>query len=199
MPNTPTLPRVAIQSIGGGLLLMSLFTMMWAGIASGGLTGVNRMLILVIFSLFSVAFTIFGLYLFAIAGRFAKTMSNADKAEGKNMGIWFGIIFGLEGITIPIVAFVCLRLNYGNLVLPAIALVVGLHFYPMAKVFKRKIDYYLATWTCLIAITSIIMILEKTVLPFSVYTYLGVGVAVATTLYGLYMINEGYGLTRKLK
>ena len=30
---------------------------------------------------------------------------------------------------------------------PMIALAVGLHFYPLAKVFKRKIDYYIGLWT----------------------------------------------------
>jgi 4-hydroxybenzoate polyprenyltransferase len=62
----------------------------------------------------------------------------------------------------------------------------------MAKIFRRKIDYYLATWTCLVAIVSMIMIVGYDYPEAFTFTCLGIGVAFATTTYGVYMSYEGY-------
>jgi hypothetical protein len=190
-PTTHTIPKIAIQSIGGGLLLMVFFTMMWAGIASGGLTGVGQYAVIFLFGVPCGIFVAYSISFFKLAKQFPPLASEADKAEGKKMGIWYGIIFGAEGIIIPIVCGALIYFRQTSLVLPAIALVVGLHFYPMAKVFGRTIDYYLATWTSIVAIAAIILTLNNTLPRPAILTLLGIGVAIATTGYGLYMIYEG--------
>ena len=107
------------------------------------------------------------------------------------MGIWYGIIFGAEGVTIPIVCGLLVYFRQTAFILPAIALVIGLHFYPMARIFKRTIDYYLATWTCIVAFSAIAAIINNMLPQNTIYALLGMGVAMATTGYGLYMIYEG--------
>jgi hypothetical protein len=192
MPQTASpIPKIAMQSIAGGLLLMAFFTTVWGGIAWGNSKGVISYAIPILFSLCCLLFIGYGIHFFLMAKRFPKLESAEDKAEGKRMGMWYGIIFGLEGILIPAAAGICIYLQHPNLILPAMALVVGLHFYPMAKIFKRTIDYYLATWTCLVAIAAFVIILRGIVTPISVYTLLGVGIALATISYGLQMIKEG--------
>jgi uncharacterized membrane protein len=62
----------------------------------------------------------------------------------------------------------------------------------MAKIFRRTIDYYLATWTTLVAITGILLILNKTYTVTNVDAFVGVGVAIATSCYGLYMMYSGW-------
>ena len=117
--------------------------------------------------------------------------SDADKAEGKKTGMWFGIIFGAEGLLIFVAINIVTNIGHADLVIPVIALVVGLHFYPMAKIFKRSIDYYLATWATLVAVCGIILVLNKTYRPEYIYAFVGIGLAVATSCYGLYMIYSG--------
>ncbi|MES2277161.1 MAG: hypothetical protein V4592_14125 [Bacteroidota bacterium] len=193
MPATPiAIPKIAMRSIAGGLLLMAFFTTMWSGVASASLTGGARIVEMMVFMGMALLFVIYGIYFFIVSKRF-QNMTEEDKAEGKKMGIWYGIIFGLEGITIPIAAFICIQLHHTDLVLPAIALVVGLHFYPMGKIFNRSIDYYLATWATLIAIVAIILTLKHTVLPLPILAILGMGMALATMGYGMYMIRVGKG------
>lgn len=46
--------RIAIQSIGSGLFLMALFTLMWNGIAENGFDGSDHYLVTVILSAFSL-------------------------------------------------------------------------------------------------------------------------------------------------
>jgi len=189
--NLIQIPKKAIQSIAGGLLLMALFTVMWSGIAFGSLEGIGRIIDLLVFWGSALIFVAYAIYFFRSASRFQTVMTDEEKAEGKKMGMAYGIIFGLEGILIPVGVFICLQFRQPDLVIPVIALIVGLHFYPMAKIFKRTIDYYLATWASLIAIGAIVLTLKHAVLPISVTAMLGIGMAITTTIYGINMIKEG--------
>ena len=191
------LPRIAIRSIGGGLLLMALFTMMWAGIAQAGLQQHDHHVVLILFSAFSITFVMYGIVVLIAAQRFPKFTSTSDAAEGKTMTTRFGIIFGIEGTAIPVVSVILLVLGYQEFTLPAIALIVGLHFYPMAKVFNRKIDYYLATWTCLVAIGAMIITAGHQYTQAFTLTIMGIGVALATSTYGFYMLANGYHLIKQ--
>src|ERR1700761_1536538 len=161
MNNEPhTVPRIAITSIATGILMMACFTTMWTGIAYGSLQ--HGIILLILFGIIVITLIAFAIYLFNIAKQFPKLESEVDKAEGKKTGKWFGIIFGAEGLGIFVGINIVVNLGHADLTIPVIALVVGLHFYPLARVFKRKIDYYLATWTTLIAIIAIVLILNKT-------------------------------------
>ena len=195
-PQKAHIPKIAVRSIGGGLLLMALFTTMWSGIASGGLTGAVRWIILMLFGFISLIFIIYGIRMFILSKYFAVAVNEKDKAEAKKLGIWYGAIFGAEGITIPLVCGLLIYFQKGNFIIPAIAMIVGLHFYPMASIFKRTIDYYLATWTCVVALSAITAIAYDIASMATILAFLGVGVAVATSCYGFYMIYVGKGMTR---
>jgi len=192
-----SVPRIAIQSVAGGLLLMAFFTMVWTGIASGSAKGLAQYAVLFVFGVPSGMFIAYAISLFNTAKHFPPLVSSADKAEGKRMGIWYGIIFGTEAITIPVVCGLLVYYKQPQFILPAIAMVIGLHFYPMARIFKRTIDYYLATWTCIVAFSAIAGIINHILPQNIIYALLGVGVAIATTGYGLYMISEGKRLVFK--
>lgn len=189
-PKINSVPKAVIKSVGIGLFLMAFFTIMWSITATVGFTENIYYLFTGLFSISSLLFIIYGIHLFHISGKFPKLLSDADKTKGKKIGKWYGIIFGLEGLTIPLTAVLLSRFNADEYLVPAIALIVGLHFYPMAKVFKRTIDYYLATWTCIIGLIGIYMT-TKALSPSYILAFVGVGVAISTTAYGFYMIYIG--------
>ena len=103
-----------------------------------------------------------------------------------------GIIFGAEGLGIFIAITIVTNIGHADLVIPVIALVVGLHFYPMRRnSLEGPIDYYLATWSTVIAITGILLILNKTYPVANVDAFVGIGLAIATSCYGSYMMYMG--------
>lgn len=191
------IPRIAIQSIATGLLMMTLFTMMWAGIAHVGLNGRFYYADLIFFGVLSITFLSNSIYFLSAAKRFPKTTSAEDVATGKKTGKWFGIIFIAEGLGILIAVNVVTNIGHPELVVPAIALVVGLHFYPMGRLFKRTIDYYTGTWSVLIAVLGMIFIINKILTENEVFAFVGIGLALATSCYGLYMIYVGRTLINK--
>jgi hypothetical protein len=189
-------PASAIRGIATGLLMMAFFTGLWAGIAYGGMYTSAFSFVPILFLVFMILFLVNGIRFFKIAKQFPDSLSAEESAEKKKMGKWFGIIFGIEGLGIFLAVNIVIKLGYPDLIIPVIALVVALHFYPMAKIFKRKIDYWLATWATLIAVCGIILVLNKTISSDVVQSFVGIGIALATTSYGIYMISEGRRLVK---
>jgi len=197
MDNQPHLiPAAAVKGIASGLLMMACFTLIWTGIAYAGLHGTAYAWGLIVFLILAIVFVSNGISLFRLAKHFPKVESEEDKAEGKKMGMWFGIIFAAEGLGIFIAINIVTNMGHPELTIPVIALVVGLHFYPMAKIFKRTIDYYLATWSTIIAILSIVFSLNHILSQSNISVFTGVGLAVATSCYGLYMAYRGKELPK---
>ena len=191
------IPAAAVRGIATGMFMMAAFTMMWAGITFGSLNGKTvAYFLLFLFAVFAGAFIVNAISLFRIAKHYPKLTSEADIAERKKMGKWFGIIFGAEGLGIFIAVNVVINLGYADLSIPVIALVVGLHFYPMAKIFKRTIDYYLATWTTIVAIIAILLILNKVLAVNYADAFVGVSTAIATSSYGTYMMISGWKINK---
>lgn len=189
---TTKLPAAAIRGVGSGLFMMAVFTGIWTGIAyGGGLSGSSYQWMLLVFVMCMVVFLIKGIRFFGIAKSFPTIQSADDAAEGKKMGMWFGIIFGAEGLFIFLGVTLVRYLGHEDLIIPVIALVVGLHFYPMGRIFKRQIDYWLATWTTTVALLGILFTLNKTISFHGIAAFVGVGLAIATSCYGIYMIYYG--------
>jgi hypothetical protein len=146
---------------------------------------------LLIFPVFSIVFVLNSVKLFRIAKYFPKLTSEADIAREKKTGKWFGIIFGAEGLGIFIGINLVINLGHPDLVIPVLALVVGLHFYPMARIFRRTIDYYIATWSTAIAVLAIVFVLNKTMTQSAAMVFVGIGIGMATSSYGFYMVVRG--------
>jgi hypothetical protein len=192
------LPDAAVKGIATGLCMMAFFTLIWSGIAFGGLRGTAYWFFLLLFPVFAILFVVSAVKLFRAAKYFPKAISEADLAEEKRMGKWFGIIFGAEGLGIFVGINIVVNLGYPELVIPTIALVVGLHFFPLAKVFKRTFDYYLATWATLIALLGFVFTLNKTMPANLVMAFVGIGIAIATSIYGFYMLIRGKAVLGQL-
>jgi len=182
------LPAPAVKGIASGLLMMAFFTIIWSAIAWQGLSGSGYQWLLLTFTAFCIGFAYYAIKVFRVVKHAPEPDSPEDIAREKNSGKWFGIIFGAEGLGIFIAINIVINLGHPELTIPVIALVVGLHFYPLAKVFRRTIDYYLATWSTLVAVLAIILTLNKTLNESSTLAFTGIGLAIATTCYGLYMV-----------
>lgn len=185
------IPREALRAVATGLLLMSVFTMIWSSIANGGYQGQDRHLFLYLCIIIVLVFLVNSIKLFRLSSTLPLSASESQNQEKKRSGKWFAIIFAIEGISIPIAINIAIYMHHPELSIPLMALVVGLHFYPLAWVFRRKIDYYLATWSCIIALSAIYFSLHQTFSQRNILAMVGTGLALATIAYGVYMIYKG--------
>ena len=185
------IPQAALNGIATGLCLMSFFTLVWTGIAYGGLYSGGYWVLLLIFPAFCILFIVNAIRLFRIAKYFPASTSPDDIAREKSTGKWFGIIFGAEGLGIVIAINVVVNLGHPELTVPVIALVVGLHFFPLAWLFRRSIDYYLASYSTLVAVAAMILSYGKFFSQNETIAFTGIGIAIAISAYGFYMFIRG--------
>jgi hypothetical protein len=190
-------PGIVLKSIAGGMILMALLTCAWIHLAIQGLNSYG-----LLWSCISIGFGILLLiiasYYFLKAKHLPHLDSDADRQEGKKIGMWYGIIVGAEGLLIGGACPALVLTGLAAFILPVVALIVGVHFIPMAKIFRRTVDYYIATWTCIVGLTGVYMV-SHGYPGASVNTMTGFGVGASTAAYGIYMIFAGYKIVKAYK
>jgi hypothetical protein len=186
--STPTAQSVKKKAFV--LLLMTFFTLIWAGIAGYGLMNSAYLWLLCVFPLTGLFFIYHAVQLNKAAKNLPLESLSANPEEEKKRGRWFMIIGTAEGLGIFIAINIAVNLHHPELKMPAMALVVGLHFFPLAKVFKRKLFYFLGAYSTVIAILAIMLSLNKTITDAGTLVFTGVGMAIATASYGLIVILE---------
>ncbi|HSX31981.1 MAG TPA: hypothetical protein VLF43_01870 [Candidatus Saccharimonadales bacterium] len=184
---TKQIPKRAVTAVAMGMMLMAIFTLWWTSLIAYGFPNVFGFSVQAAFTILVFVLGYESIRTFRLAKRFPKTTNAADKAQGKHIGKAYGIIFGTEGAAIGAASAILGTTGHDKLVIPVIALIVGLHFYPMATLFRRTIDYYLASWVCLVATVGIVLTVKTAIPEPKIWSGVGFGVACATVIYGLYM------------
>ena len=187
--NDGTVPRPVIISLGIGLILMAVFTFFWGGLVGANLTDTKMWVCFGLIDIIALTFICYAIHLFIISKKFLVTRG-VDIEKRKMMLKKYGIIFGIEGLLIAVSVLILKYILLDNLIIPTIAIIVGLHFFPMANLFQRKLDYYTATWTSVVGIIGLTLTLTKTLPDKTIQIMVGIGVAMVTTLYGIYMIVQ---------
>lgn len=190
--------REVVTGSGTGLVLMSVFTIAWAVLANYGFQGRDHHIVLFAFIIAVLIYASQAVFIYRNANLF-EPASEEEKLEKKEKGKWFGIIFALEGVFIPVAINVVTWLGHPELGLPAMALVVGLHFFPLAWVFERKIDYLLGSWATIVALTTAYYAYQHLWNDYTIAAVIGTGMALTTSGYAIYMATYGRSLISAVK
>ena len=118
------------------------------------------------------------------AKRFKAVPSDAGKKIAKSMTIISAITY--PAMTVCVVTLVAFHLV--KLIFPAVTLIIGLHFIPLGKIMHRKIDYFIAPVPIVFSLLASYLAFTTTMTWLEVYAVAGIGGAVATMIYGAYML-----------
>ena len=110
--------------------------------------------------------------------------SDAGKKILKNMSIVSAITY--SALTVCAVTLSAVHLV--KLIFPAVTLIIGLHFIPLAKIMNRKIDYFIAPVPIVFSLLASYLAFTTTMTWLEVYAVAGIGGACATMIYGAYML-----------
>lgn len=198
MDEIKNMPREVVTGTATGLIFMSIFTVAWACLANFGLQGNDDHIVLFAFTIPVLFYISQSVHIYRNANLFQPAGAE-DAIEKKKKGKWFGIIFALEGVFIFLAINIVTWIGHAELTLPAMALVVGLHFFPLAWVFERKIDYLLGSWATVVALTAAYYAYHHLWNGYTIATVIGVGMALTTSAYAIYMITYGRKLLSGVK
>ena len=118
------------------------------------------------------------------AKRFKGVPSDAGKKILKNTSIVSAITY--SAITVFAVTLAAVHLV--KLIFPAVTLIIGLHFIPLAKIMNRKIDYFTAPVPIVFSLVASYLAFTTAITWSEVYAVAGIGGACATMIYGAYML-----------
>ncbi|MBE1487717.1 hypothetical protein [Plantactinospora soyae] len=108
---------------------------------------------------------------------------------GRNFGILVGIEFGLAGLGAGLLS---IRERYRDLIAPWIALVVGVHFFPLAALIKFPLVHVAGVLVTLVALAAVPVVRRRPVRA-SAVTGVGTGAALLTVaIVALVMALFGY-------
>ena len=118
------------------------------------------------------------------AKRFKAVPSDAGKKIVKSMSIISAITYS----AITVFAATLSAVHLVKLIFPAVTLIIGLHFIPLGKIMNRKIDYLIAPVPIVFSLVASYLAFTTTMTWLEVYAVAGIGGAVATMIYGAYML-----------
>lgn len=146
------IPGAAIRGTALGVRFMAFFGTFWAYIGVMGLQGWGTALLLIIA-------VVIGASLFISAGSLTRDSrkltnqgSKSDSSFNKQNKPKFNLIFAVEGIATFIAVAICNAIGHGELIPILIAIIVGVHFFPLAPLFQVKLYYITGALLCLLAV-----------------------------------------------
>ncbi|ETP70362.1 hypothetical protein G159_02195 [Planococcus glaciei CHR43] len=154
-------PKAAVHGTANGVFFMAIFGALWAYTGIMGLqkpAGTTRWL-LAIAVLVGVGFCVAGFLLMRSARRFP----GGGQKPGKRHLLKFNLIFAAEGVSIATVNLICNATGNLNLLPILVAVIVGLHFLPLASLFRVKLYYATGLLLCLLALFTWFFIPENLV------------------------------------
>lgn len=183
--------RKDLENPMGGLFLMMIFTSIWTVVAEVALDFKDYGLLGGFFGLVVLYFLAHYIKFHQVEQALPRNPDTTDTPEDRRRTRQFLYIFGTEGLAILVVKNILVNTNLDYLFIPSLALIVGLHFFPLARIFKRKFDYFVAAWTTLIGLTGLALIIQKSLPTNSAIAIVAIGCALATAANGLRAVING--------
>lgn len=180
-----------LVGIASGLIAMTAVTpvyAIWAVIAWPILGG--------LFFLAAAGFSFQMARLAAKLLRLGRRLPHERNATDERISRLQGIVGGIQGGLILIGGLSLALLGHWTLILPLVALVVGLHFFAMPWIFGRTIDYYLGSAMVLVAGVGFYLASQPELSWQTVWGVVGSCGALVTCSYGVWMAQTAQTVLR---
>ncbi|MBN8191773.1 hypothetical protein JI667_06365 [Bacillus sp. NTK074B] len=155
-----TVTKGDLRGTASGVLFMAFFGTLWAYTGIMGLQGWGSPWLFPAALAVGLALVISGFSLVSASKGFPKGTSSHSGIDGRKMRMWFNIIFAGEGIAIGIAIAVCNAVGRTEMIPIVIAIIVGLHFLPLARLFRVRIYYYTGNLLCVVPVITWLFIPE---------------------------------------
>lgn len=189
-------PRKAAQGIARGTFFLTFFGAYWGFASAIFLHGPFQVISFLLVGLLTLAFVCSGIMLLRQARTLPSEPLREGEARGRRSVKWFGIIFGLEIVLIALTSILLSIFPLSRFIAPTTALIVGLHFIPLARLFRVGIGYVTGTLLCVLALIALVALLSGWSLagpsPYHWSLFVSIGATLVLWLTDLFMILYGW-------
>ena len=191
--------RAVIQSYARGALILTFFGEFWALATVPALTFLERVLLFAVILIVAIALSIPSISILRAAQHLSYNSSPEAMTKGKTISKWFAVVFFSEFATIGLANFLLNSTHHDEIIPLVTALIVGIHFLPLANIFRITAYYMTGTSISLLAVGALIALLFFKVTLGGLYawaTVVGLGNAVILWITALYVLSIGRRLLR---
>ncbi len=189
------LPRPAVLGIASGIFFLTFFGAYWGFISAAFMSGAFQVFAFILVGIVSLSFFGIGVMLLRYARSLPKTLSPEDAAVGKRIWMWFGIIFGTEILLIALASILLSTLQLDRFIPPVTALIVGIHFFPLALLFRVPVYYLTGVLLSALALVALVALLLGLPIagpsPYNWSLFVGVGTTLVLWLTVFFIARFG--------
>ncbi|MGO4497034.1 hypothetical protein AB4114_14150 [Paenibacillus sp. 2RAB27] len=180
--------KSAVLGAANGIMFMTFFGALWASIGIVGSHQLGAPWPLVLSTIVTIILLSGAISLFGKSRSMNHAITPKEKEDTKRINRKFGLIFGLEGVAIFLASVICNTLDHFEVFFPVMAMIVGIHFFPLATLFREKFYYGTGIVMCMLGIISLFLPINATFGNVSIImmsTFIGFGSAVTLWVTGL--------------
>ncbi|CAG7659213.1 hypothetical protein ACFQI7_37715 [Paenibacillus allorhizosphaerae] len=182
------LPKAAVFGAANGVMFMTFFGALWASIGIIGSRGLGDPWSLVLSSIVTLILLSGAISLFGKARNMNHASTPEEREHWRKINRKFGLIFGLEGLAIFIASMICNIINNFEVFFPIMAIIVGIHFFPLARLFRENFYYGTGVMLCILGVITFFLPMNATVNNVTLIatsTFIGFGSALTLWVTGL--------------
>ena len=198
---TTDIPGAAVRGTASGVFFMAIFGTLWVDIGIAGLQGWGLPWLIVAGVLVGVALFTGGASLMRASRQLTDQVTAENAQYWKRARRWFRIIFATEGITMGVTSAICGASGHYDLIFPLMAIIVGVHFFPLAPLLRMKTHYITGALLCILAIVTLIFVPARATLDgqqiIAWWTVVGLGSALVLWGTGLVLFFLGRRLLQR--
>ncbi|NEU64198.1 hypothetical protein [Paenibacillus sp. ALJ109b] len=157
------LPKAAVFGAANGVMFMTFFGALWASIGIIGSHGLGDPWSLVLSGVMTLILLSGAISLFGKARNINHAVTPEEIVQRRNINRKFGLIFGLEGLAIFIASVICNMIDYFEVFFPIMAIIVGIHFFPLARLFRVNFYYGTGATLCIIGVITLFLPINATI------------------------------------
>jgi|SRR5690625_830873 len=146
--------KADVRGTASGVMFMAFFGTVWADVGIGGLQVSGAVWLLILAILTGAVLFFCGIKM----NRSSRSISNTNNRNGKNVYKWFNLVFAIEFGLIIIAAIVTKKIGHFDWFFPIMAIIVGIHFFPLADIFQVSVYYVTGTLLCLLAVVILFFV-----------------------------------------
>lgn len=192
------IPRALIQGYMSGALILTFFGALWALLTLSALMSQPRMFLIIIVVIVTAMLSYAAIMILRAAQQLPQSVSPDARAQGITLFKWFPLIVVIEFVAIALASRLLIQANRDELIPLIIALIVGIHFLPLATIFHVPAYYLTGTIMIMLAGGALIALFFNVTLG-GIYAWsvvVGLGNAVILWLTALYLLSVGRHLLK---
>ncbi|WP_258831846.1 MULTISPECIES: DUF7010 family protein [Peribacillus] len=153
--------KEAFRGSGIGVIFMAVFGTLWAGTGVMGLQGWGFPYVELAAIFVGIIMVIVGISLIHASQKMSNQVSEDGARRLKRIGFLFNMVFIAEGLLIGIAIALCNLINQTDFIPGVIAIIVGIHFLPLASLFQIKVYYATGVLLCLLALITWLIVPDR--------------------------------------